>query len=74
MNEPPIGTMEQLGQRLRARRKQLGHTQATVASYAGCSTRFISELERGKTTVEMGKVIAVIQTLGLDVIVTARGE
>ena len=65
-------TIQQLGKAIRTRRKELGHTQAAVAAFAGCSARYLSELERGKPTAEIGKAFQVIQILGLDLYIEPR--
>lgn len=62
-----------LGQAIRTRRKELGYTQAFVAEATGLSVTFISDLENGKTTAEIGKTIRLINTLGLDLTVERRG-
>ncbi|EQD34801.1 transcriptional regulator, XRE family protein [mine drainage metagenome] len=48
-------------------------TVAQTASVSGVGPRFISELERGKSTAEIGKALHVIQQLGLDIWVIPRG-
>jgi y4mF family transcriptional regulator len=63
-----------IGKLVRARRKALGYSQARVADLCGTGTRFISDLENGKTTIELGKTLTVLSTLGLDVTATVRGE
>lgn len=68
-----IYTPQNLGRVVRFRRKELKATQATVAGLAGVGHRFISELERGKTTVELGKTLLVLQRLGLDIVISPRG-
>lgn len=40
-------------------------TQADLAGLSGTGLRFISELERGKPTVALNKVMAVMAVLGL---------
>ncbi|RHW22119.1 helix-turn-helix transcriptional regulator [Pseudomonas jilinensis] len=59
-----IQTTEQLGDQLRAARKQLGLTQPQLALAAGVGVRFIVELEAGKPTVQLEKVLRVIDALG----------
>ena len=54
-----------LGRALRLRRKRLGLPQAVLARYAGCGLEFLAELESGKPTVRLDKVLAVLQVLGL---------
>ena len=68
-----IRTTSDLGAEVRARRKELGYTQAFLASYAGISTSFLSELENGKATVQMDKVLEVINLLGMDISIVRRG-
>lgn len=60
------------GQALRQRRKQLNYTQAYLAEFTGFSTSFISDLERGKPTVELGKAIYLANLLGLDITISPR--
>ena len=50
-----------------AARKARGWTQCELAAAAGTSQRFVSELERGKATAEIGKAFAVAAALGLGV-------
>ncbi len=57
-----------LGQIIRAYRLEQGLTQAALASKSGTGLRFIVEMERGKPTVQLGKMIAVAEALGLDVL------
>lgn len=53
------------GQRLKEERLSQGLSQQILGATAGCSQRLISELERGKASVELGKAIAVAEALGL---------
>lgn len=61
-----IFSVSQLGAAIRTRRKELGLTQAQLCEYCGCSIRFLSELERGKQTAEVGKVLHVVHMLSMD--------
>lgn len=54
------------------RRHELGLTQQEVAELAGTSTRFLVTLERGKTTVQLDKLDAVLDVLGLELVVRVR--
>lgn len=65
--------MEELGKLVRAHRKAQSATQGEFASLCGVGVRFISDLENGKPTMEMGKVIHVLQCLGLEMVVQPRG-
>ena len=59
-----IRTPNQLGDILRAARKQLGLTQPQLALVAGVGVRFIVELEAGKPTVRLENVLRVVDALG----------
>ena len=54
------------GQALRKRRKELGYTQAFLSEFSGFSISFISDLENGKSTAELGRAIHLANLLGLD--------
>lgn len=49
-------------------------TQAQLAGLSGTGLRFIGELERAKPTAELGKVVAVLATLGLRLQVVEPGH
>lgn len=53
------------GRAVRLARKERGLSQRALAERCGCSQRFISELERGKQTAELGKAIQVLAVLGM---------
>lgn len=59
-----IRSPQQLGDALRAARKQLGLTQPRLALAAGVGVRFIVDLEAGKPTLRLENVLRVIDTLG----------
>lgn len=59
-----IETTKQLGDALRAARKQLGLTQPQLALAAGVGVRFIVDLEAGKATLRLENVLKVINALG----------
>ena len=62
----------QLGEELRARRKLLRLTQAELSALAGCGPDFLYDLERGKPTIRLDKLIPVLEVLGLELKVGAR--
>ena len=70
----PIRDAEALRRLVRDKRRQLGLNQTELAGIAGVGTRFVSELERGKPTAELGKVLQLLERLGLDVWVAKRGQ
>ncbi len=61
-----------LAQTVEHRRRALGLTQPVLAGLAGCSERFVRELESGKPTVRLDKVLSVLEVLGLELRVTPR--
>ena len=63
-----IRTTEELGQAIRAERKTLGLTQGDLAAATGVSLRFLSELERGRASAGVGRVLRVLEMLGLNVV------
>lgn len=63
-----------LGIAIKVRRKELGYTQADISEFTGFSISFISDLERGKKTAEIGKALMLIQLLGMDLKIEKRGS
>lgn len=59
-----IYSAQQLGQILRTMRKTLKLTQSQLALAAGVGLRFIVDLEAGKSTLRIDKVLLVIEALG----------
>lgn len=62
-----IETPLQVGKAIRTRRKQLGVTQKDLAMTCGTGLRFIVDLEGGKSTCQIGKILQVIRALGLEI-------
>ncbi len=60
-----IQSPQQLGAAIRARRRQLKATQKDLAMTCGTGLRFIIDLEKGKPTCQIGKILQVLQALGL---------
>ena len=65
--------MVSIGDELRNRRRELGYTQMDVARLCGFSQRLISEIERGRETVAINKVMLYAQGLGIDFALLGRG-
>ena len=61
-----------LGAALRSRRKRLGYTQEDLADMLGFSPRLVGEIERGRGTVGIDKVLAFATALGVDVVAFER--
>ena len=56
-----------LGQLVRQTRKGQGLTQEQLAAVTGVGARFIRELEQGKESCHIGKVMMVLAMLGLEI-------
>jgi len=63
-------TPKQIGELVRSARKSLGVTQSDLAMTSGTGLRFIIELEQGKLTCQIGKVLTVLHTLGITIKLT----
>ena len=65
----PLGNMDStsLGLLVRRERKAQNLKQAELAAVSGVGVRFIVDLEAGKPTLQLGKVLQVITTLGCEV-------
>ena len=59
-------TPEGIGEIIRTTRKKMRVTQADLALTSGTGQRFIIDLEKGKPTCQIGKVLTVLQTLGIE--------
>jgi y4mF family transcriptional regulator len=55
---------------VRTSRKQLGVTQRDLALTSGTGLRFVIDLEKGKETCQIGKVLTVLHTLGIRIALT----
>jgi len=63
-------TPQEIGRLVRETRTGLGVTQKALALTSGTGLRFIIELENGKETARIGKVLTVVQTLGIQLTLT----
>jgi HTH-type transcriptional regulator / antitoxin HipB len=64
-------TTLELGNLIRETRKALKVTQRDLALTSGSGLRFIIELEKGKNTCQIGKVLSVLHTLGITITLTS---
>ena len=77
----PIGNIKKGGVRMRSMkeigdfvaktRKEQGISQLELSQAADTGRRFIVELEGGKDTIRSGKLLKVLDTLGIDITLTA---
>ena len=69
-----INNPKELGQYLLKERKNLKLTQKEISEFADIGRKFIIELEKGKTTVQLGKVFELLNSLGLEFHLIKRGD
>lgn len=62
-----INDVSELGKLIKDTRKSQGLTQADLAISANVGVRFIVDLENGKETAQIGKILHVCQMLGLKI-------
>lgn len=65
--EVSITSVLELGNILRAVRKESGLTQRDAAALCNVSLPFLNSLEQGKATAQIGKVLSVCHRFGIDV-------
>jgi transcriptional regulator with XRE-family HTH domain len=63
----PITSVLEAGIAIRTLRKRAGIRIDDFAMTAGVSKQFMTDLENGKATVQMGKVLQLLQRLGIKV-------
>lgn len=68
-----VRTPSALGALIRARRRELKLDQATLAARAGVSRPWLSAVEKGKPTAELGLVLRTLAALGLILDIRAEG-
>ncbi len=62
-----------IGQAAREERRARGLTQQELGELSGTGLNFVSQLERGKPTVRLDKLLSVLRVLGLELQLT-RGK
>jgi len=62
------------GELIEKRRKALGMKQVDLALVAGTGVRFISDLENGKESCELGKAFKVLENLGIELAIKLRDK
>jgi len=56
-----------LGRLIRETRRALGLTQPDLALSAGVGVRFLVDIEKGKPTAQIGKIMQVLAALGIEI-------
>ena len=64
----------QLAEIVRRERKRQKVSQIRLSQLADVGTRFVRDLEDGKETVRLDKVLAVLETLGIAVELSSPGD
>lgn len=67
-----ISDPAEFGAFLKKRRKELHYTQSFLSQFSGFSISFISDVENGKATVELGKALKLANLLGLNCLLEER--
>lgn len=62
-----IHTSAELGELVKDARRAQGLLQADLAGLSGTGNRFVVDLERGKPTLQLQKVLDMLDLLGLEV-------
>lgn len=64
----------ELGRLANQTRMQLGLRQSDLHAYTKLTTRFIGEVEHGKETAHIGKVMDMFDSLGLEFVIRQKSE
>jgi len=67
-----VSTALDVGRVIRAKRREIGVRQDTAAGLSCVGAKFLSQLENGKETAELGKTMQVLKKLGLEVYIFPR--
>lgn len=67
-------TVAEIGKLVCRKRKELGVLQEDAAGLSGVGTKFLSQLENGKETAEIGRVLQVLKSMGLEVYIYPRSD
>ena len=72
LNPTSRNVAEQLAGEVSARRRALGLRQVELAELAGTSARFVYEVERGKPSLRLDKLVDLLDVLGLEITLSRR--
>ena len=73
-SETPIRSSVELGIVIREQRKRLALKQLDLAGLGNTGNRFIVDLENGKPTVQLQKVLDLMDLLGLELVVRTKAS
>lgn len=69
----PITTTDDIGSILRMLRKESGLTQRDAAGLCNVTLPFLNQVEQGKSTAQIGKVLDICQRFGIEVVFKLSG-
>lgn len=69
-----IRSVRELGELVRHERKRQQVTQVEVSQLTNLGSRFVVDFEAGKPTLQIGKALEVIKTLGIRLYVEVNAE
>lgn len=69
-----VNNMRELAGYIRAQRKELGWSQAELAEKIGVGRFWVIDLEKGKSTAEVGVVLRAIKALGFSIQLQRKTE
>ena len=72
--ETPVRSSVELGAVIREQRKRLALKQLDLAGLGNTGNRFIVDVENGKPTVQLQKVLDLMDLLGLEVVVRTKAS
>lgn len=69
-----VTSISDISNAVKVRRKSLGLTQAECAAMCNVGNRFFSELENGKESLHIGKVVSCLTMLGINIALINRED
>lgn len=71
-NETIVRTSQELGELVRRTRKEQQLMQMDLAGLSNTGNRFIVDVERGKPTLQLQKVLDLLDLIGLEIVVRPK--
>jgi len=72
--ETIIHNPSELGRLASQTRSELGLRQSDVHAHTRLATRFIGEVKHGKETAQIGKVMDMLESLGLELVIRSKSD
>lgn len=69
-----INNPKELGEHILRERKNLQLTQKEISDFTDVGRKFVLDVEKGKTTAQIGKIFELLSGLGLELHLIKRGE